>query len=236
MRIGHYILLFTTLRIITGCTPPQNQGNQTSDTDTIVSGKVKPTPPPLCDGFDFPVGNADGKGAYTDLASGKTYDSWYVAVETGDDFELGIHTGEDWNGTGGGNTDMGQPVYAIGTGIVRSAQAYPAPLGKVVMLEHQYLEADTICTLFSVYAHLDSLIVHKGDSINRRAQVGTIGNGGGDLLSAHLHLEIRKASLKDTPVLFWPSLMGKDKEWVMANYERPSTFIQSNRTLPSKPR
>lgn len=185
----------------------------------------------LTDGFDFPVGNADGKGKYTSLTDHKEYNSWYVTVKTGDSFKLGIHTGEDWNGSGGGNTDFGQPVYSIGSGIVLSAQSYEAPLGKVVVIKHCFSDNHKDSKVFSVYAHLNEITVKAGDTLGRRQQIGTIGTGGGDMFSAHLHLEIRKAALENYPVLFWPTLAGKDKKWVLENYEAPSDFINKRRKL-----
>ncbi|HEY0434675.1 MAG TPA: hypothetical protein VGC95_12445, partial [Chitinophagaceae bacterium] len=73
---------------------------------------------PPADGFDFAVGNADGNGAYTDKSTGKRYNGWYIATHFAEVYSLGIHTGEDWNGIGGGNTDLGQEVYAVGNGRV----------------------------------------------------------------------------------------------------------------------
>src|SRR5262245_55390426 len=59
------------------------------------------------DGFDFPVGDRDGAGTY-EGSDGRTHRGWYVATKFGEDYALGIHPGEDWNGRGGGNTDLGQ--------------------------------------------------------------------------------------------------------------------------------
>ena len=69
-------------------------------------------PYPVADGFSFPVGDGEGGGTYTDPA-GRRHDGWYVATHLGDVYPLGIHTGEDWNGRGGGDTDIGQPVMAV---------------------------------------------------------------------------------------------------------------------------
>lgn len=211
--------------------PPDGIGTPKEDLEADLDKKEAV----LTDGFDFPVGNENGKGKYTSLVDGKEYGSWYIAVKTGEENEFGIHTGEDWNGSGGGNTDLGQPIFSIGRGTVRNAQAYPAPLGKVIQVEHNYLENDSIKKVFAIYAHLKEIYVAAGDTVERREKIGTIGNGGGEVLSAHLHLEIRKQSLMDFPVLFWPSLEGKDISWVLENYEQPSKFINSKRKLATLP-
>ena len=61
---------------------------------------------PLADGFDFPVGKPDGKGYYK---------------SRGLRLATPRHLGEDWNGNGGGNSDLGDPVYSIGLGLVTYA-------------------------------------------------------------------------------------------------------------------
>src|ERR1051325_6222664 len=43
------------------------------------------------DGFDFAVGDRDGKGAYQDLASGKRYSGWNVATRFDNNNSYGIH-------------------------------------------------------------------------------------------------------------------------------------------------
>src|SRR5215203_472253 len=53
-------------------------------------------------GFDFPFGDGEGGGSYTDPATGRRYDGWYVATHFAERYSLGLHTGEDWNGAGGG--------------------------------------------------------------------------------------------------------------------------------------
>jgi hypothetical protein len=73
------------------------------------------------DGFDFAVGDRDGKGAYQDIATGQRYSGWYVATHFTDIYSYGIHTGEDWTGNGPPASDLGQDVHAIANGRVAFA-------------------------------------------------------------------------------------------------------------------
>src|SRR5262245_26341739 len=52
---------------------------------------------PPADGFDFAVGDRDGKGPYFEKTSGQRYAGWYVATHFADNYNYGIHTGEDWS-------------------------------------------------------------------------------------------------------------------------------------------
>src|SRR5687767_13264625 len=107
----------------------------------------------LCDGFSFPFGDCKGGGNYASPA-GKKYNGWYIATHTAEVYSLGIHTGEDWNGKGGGNTDLGQPFYAAASGTVLAAADYGSPWGNVVLIEHYYLENGKVRSVLSLYAHL----------------------------------------------------------------------------------
>lgn len=186
--------------------------------------------PLLADGFDFPIGNKDGKGSYTS-PEGKTYYGWYIATHTAEEYSLGIHTGEDWNGNGGSNTDLGQPVYATAKGVVIAAGDYGYPWGNVVLVKHYFLENGALQMVFSLYGHLDEFFLKKGDLVERRQKLGTIGTGG-DAYPAHLHFEIRKSSMADYAADYWPSSNGKDVAWVLKNYEKPSDFIKKYRAIP----
>jgi hypothetical protein len=116
----------------------------------------------LSDGFDFPFGDKDGKGGYTDLATGKKYSGWYIATKAAQNYYLGIHTGEDWNGNGGGDSDFGQPVYSTAGGMVLFADTCPSPWGNCILIQHVYLENGILKTVFSQYSHLKELKIEKG--------------------------------------------------------------------------
>jgi murein DD-endopeptidase MepM/ murein hydrolase activator NlpD len=183
----------------------------------------------LADGFDYPVGDPDGKGPYTAVVDKKVYDSWRISCNFAEEYSLGIHPGIDLNGTGGGNTDLGQPVLSIARGKVVEAADFGPPWGNVVVIRHTYLENGSIACCYSLYAHLNELKVKKGMSIGRRAPVGTIGTGGS--YSAHLHLEIRKQNMSNFSATYWPSSHGKNAQWIRDHYEDPAQFIAARRQL-----
>ncbi|MEW6469057.1 MAG: peptidoglycan DD-metalloendopeptidase family protein [Bacteroidota bacterium] len=190
----------------------------------------------LCDGFDYPVGDKDAKGSYTSLQNGKTYTGWFKATKTGEEYFLGIHTGEDWNGSGGGNTDLGQTVYATASGLVLHAAECPSPWGNVILIEHRFIENGRPCTVYSQYAHLKEMHVKKGQVVKRRQKIGSIGQGNHKEYPAHLHFEIRKENAKDLDVDYWPSSHNQSVEWVMQHYYDCSEFIKAHRqlTVPAK--
>jgi murein DD-endopeptidase MepM/ murein hydrolase activator NlpD len=184
----------------------------------------------LADGFDFPFGDGNGGGDYRDVQSGKKYSGWYVATSTGELYDLGIHTGEDWNGKGGGNTDFGQPVYATAKGTVKEAKDFGAPWGNVVYIEHSFQENGNIKKVFSLYAHLNEIKTEKGKTVARGEKIGTVGDGHKSFPS-HLHFEIRKPEMESYAVTYWPSSENKSVQWVKEHYYSPSNFISARRKL-----
>lgn len=125
----------------------------------------------VSDGFDFPVGPPNAKGYYNAQKFGKN-----------------DHLGDDWNGTGGGNTDLGDPIFSVANGYVSSAVSHGFGWGNVIRVIHYLKEEDIFVE--SLYAHCDTMLVKTGDWIKRGEQLGTIGNANGTYW-AHLHLEIR---------------------------------------------
>ena len=129
----------------------------------------------LADGFDFPVGKPDAVNYYK--ARG---------------YHPKGHHGEDWNGKGGGNTDLGDPVYACGDGIVVQSRDVRVGWGNVVIIRHAYREKDgTVKFIDSLYGHLNARYVTLHQRVKRGQKIGTIGTNRGMYL-AHLHFEIRK--------------------------------------------
>lgn len=131
----------------------------------------------LADGFDFPVGkpNADG---------------YYKA--RGLRLRAPQHFGEDWNGRAGGDSDLGDPVYAVADGVVTFAYNVRTGWGNVVMTRHAYRDPANGQVKFcdTLNGHLDRILVKTGQAIKRGQQIGTIGSNFG-MYPAHLHFELR---------------------------------------------
>lgn len=161
---------------------------------------------PLADGFENPVGR-DGKEYYR--ARG---------------FRQNGHLGDDWNGVGGGDTDLGAPVYATAHGIVVFAQDYRMGWGNVVIIRHAYWEGGSVQYVDSLYGHLHQIMVHEGQQVRRGHQVGTIGNNRG-MYDAHLHFEMRR----NIQIGMHRSSFARD----FSNYWDPTAFIAARPKLPS---
>jgi murein DD-endopeptidase MepM/ murein hydrolase activator NlpD len=161
----------------------------------------------LADGFDFPVGKPDARGYYK--ARGVRAHG---------------HLGEDWDGVGGGDTDLGDPVYVIGDGVVVFARDCHQGWGNVIIVRHAYREGGSVRNVDSLYGHLNKILVHRGQTVKRGQQIAEIGNAHG-LYDAHLHLEVRKNLTIG---------MSRDKfAQDFTNYYDPSDFIALHRHLQS---
>lgn len=165
---------------------------------------------PVADGFDFPVGKPNGDGFYR---------------SRGLRFKSPRHLGEDWNGNGGGDSDLGAPTYSVAHGLVTYAADAKGAWGKVVIVRHAFREptlGKMLCCQ-TLYSHLDRIDVKLGQIVKRGDQVGTIGTGNGRY-PAHLHFELHfnidvncgQQGIPKTP----------------RNYGDPTNFISRYRRLP----
>ena len=154
----------------------------------------------LTDGFDYPVGKPDAK-------------KYYNAQEFGEN----MHLGDDWNGVGGGNTDLGDPIYSIANGYVSFSKNVYGGWGNVIRIVHFITEDKRV---ESLYAHCDEVFVKEGEYIKRGQKIGTIGNNDGAYL-AHLHLELR--SKVGMP-------LGGGYSSDTEGYLDPTKFIEENRS------
>jgi murein DD-endopeptidase MepM/ murein hydrolase activator NlpD len=154
-----------------------------------------------CGPFDFPVGPPDASGYYD-----------------AQPFGTNDHLGNDWNGNGGGDSDLGDPVHAIAAGVVSVASDHGGGWGNVVRVVHACGEAPGQ-EIESLYAHLDTIAVRAGQHVGRGQPLGTIGTAGGQY-RAHLHLELRMR----------PGMpLGGGYSTDTAGYLDPSAFILRHR-------
>ncbi|MCD7798925.1 MAG: M23 family metallopeptidase [Akkermansiaceae bacterium] len=169
---------------------------------------------PLADGFDYPVGKPDAAGYYK---------------SRGLRLKKPRHLGEDWNGIKGGNSDLGDPVYTIGHGLVTYAADARGAWGKVVIVRHAFRDPGTkkILCCQTLYAHLDEIKVKTGQLVRRGDMVGTIGTNRG-MYPAHLHAELHYNIYVNT------GHQGVEKNRI--NYGQLEGFIKRFRRLPAETR
>lgn len=161
---------------------------------------------PLADGFDFPVGKPNAEGYY------KYRGFWPNG-----------HLGEDWNGKGGGDSDLGDPIYSMGSGVVVLSEDIKVGWGNCIIVRHAYRDATgKIDMVDSLYAHLLERKVKVGEVVERGQLVGTMGGNNG-MYAVHLHFEIRK----NLQIGMNRSQFARD----YSNYHSPTTFINANRQL-----
>lgn len=132
---------------------------------------------PLAVRFDFPMGSEHGALTYN-----------------ANPFRVSRHLGDDLNGIGGQNSDLGDGVYAAGAGRVVFAKEAGPGWGKMVILAHRVPEetnGGSWKVWQTVYAHLDQIEVRLGELVVRGQPLGTVGTADG-LYLAHLHFEVRE--------------------------------------------
>lgn len=132
---------------------------------------------PLAVRFDAPMGSEHGALTYN-----------------AQPFRVTRHLGDDLNGIGGQNSDLGDPVYAAGAGKVVYAGVPGEGWGKMVIIAHRVPESadGSKAKIFqTVYAHLEEIRVRTDQIVRRGEKIGTVGTADGTYL-AHLHFEVRE--------------------------------------------
>lgn len=186
--------------------PTWRQGDWEADSvPPIEAGILQRLQP--CDGFDYPVGPPNAKDYY------KFRGFLPEGLE---------HLGEDWNGTGGGNTDFGDYVYAAADGIVFHSKNHRGGWGQVIRMIHNYGTKEKPRYIESFFAHVNSSWVRPGREMRRGQIIGTIGDAGGKY-HAHLHFEMRKRPGKDLRCGYDGDTLG---------FVDPTLFIKGHRPLP----
>jgi murein DD-endopeptidase MepM/ murein hydrolase activator NlpD len=110
-------------------------------------------------------------------------------------FRTKSHLGDDLNGIGGWNSDLGDSVYASGDGKVVYTGAPSEGWGKMILVAHRVPDPEApqgFRVYFTVYAHLQSVQVRYGDIVACGSRIATVGTADGKYL-AHLHFEVRES-------------------------------------------
>ncbi|MBE7495130.1 MAG: M23 family metallopeptidase [Verrucomicrobiaceae bacterium] len=129
---------------------------------------------PLATRFDMPLGSQHGALTYNARP-----------------FRISRHLGDDLNGIGGENSDLGDPVFAAGTGRVVYTGMPGSGWGKMIIVAHRQPAGDEAGPVAqTMYAHLDQMLVKEGQIVQRGEKIGTVGTAEGAYF-AHLHFEVR---------------------------------------------
>jgi Peptidase family M23 len=140
-------------------------------------------------------------------------------------FRITRHLGDDLNGIGGENSDLGDPVFAAGAGKVVYSGVPGPGWGNMIILAHRVPEADQpggFAIYQTLYAHLENILVQPDQVVQRGDQIGTVGTANGQYL-AHLHFEVRIGPYVN------PSVGYAD---VPLNRISPEKFINEHRGAP----
>ena len=160
---------------------------------------------PTATRFDFPLGSENGAMSYNAQR-----------------FTENRHLGDDLNGIGGENSDLGDPIYVVADGRVLLARAAGPGWGNVVIVLHAYIENGERKYVQSYYGHVESMLVHVGDDVRRGQQIATVGTANGRYF-AHLHFEMREFI---TPFI-GPGYREDTRGWL-----NPTAFIEQHRGAP----
>ncbi|WP_099290845.1 M23 family metallopeptidase [Butyricimonas sp. Marseille-P3923] len=107
-----------------------------------------------------------------------------------------FHAGMDFTGA------IGTPIYATGNGLVVESQ-FDKGYGRHVIIDHGF-------SYQTMYAHMEKIVVKKGQTVKRGDVIGYLGNTG---LSTgpHLHYEVRKNEKPVDPINFYFNDLSPDE-------------------------
>lgn len=162
---------------------------------------------PLAERWDMPMGSELGALTYN-----------------AQPFLTTRHLGDDLNGIGGYNSDLGDNVYASAMGRVVYVGVPSPGWGNVIILAHRVRDPKTgaLEVYQSMYAHLHESRVTLDQIVQRGDVIGTVGTADGKYL-AHLHFEIRRGPYVN------PSMGYADAP---LNRVSPERFIMDHRGAP----
>lgn len=135
----------------------------------------------------------------------------------GDKTSYGFHEGNDINMNGGGDIELGSPIYAMMDGEVTSVHDHTTNFGKHL----HYLIKGDFGERYVHEAHCQSISVKVGDKIKEGQEIAKLGNTG--TTYAHLHHAIKKKPTGIDSVATTQTQLNDGWEDPMAFYERWKT-------------
>lgn len=128
----------------------------------------------------------------------------------------GFHEAVDLNLNGGGNIDLGQPLFAVADGEITSIHIHTTSptFGKHLHLKFNIDGKD----YWAHYAHCDEIFVAEGQKVKKGDKIATCGNSG--TTYAHLHFAIKN---QPTGVDGLAKTQEDLKKW-----ENPIAFIEKH--------
>jgi hypothetical protein len=108
-------------------------------------------------------------------------------------FRITRHLGDDLNGIGGYNSDLGDAVWSAADGLVVFCGEAGVGWGKMVIVACKSTPPGEPepSVMQAVYAHLADIAVLPGQRVKRGERIGSVGTAEGKYL-AHLHFELRR--------------------------------------------
>lgn len=105
----------------------------------------------------------------------------------GQKVDYGYHEAADLNLNGGGNIDLGQPLFAVADGEITSVHTHT---GSPTFGKHLHLKFNADGKdYWAHYAHCDTILVTEGTRVKKGDKIATCGNSGTTF--AHLHFAIK---------------------------------------------
>lgn len=86
-------------------------------------------------------------------------------------------------------------VFYAGNDFSTLFGSYTNYYGNLVVIQHPFLSPDGL-TVFTLYGHMEHVIVGAGQTVRQGEQIGTVGSSG-IALGPHLHFEVRLGSAYD---------------------------------------
>lgn len=166
--------------------------------------------------FDQPIGTQDDRDAAKAWAGGWFDATGFAAYYTATG-KPAYHTGADLNLPN--FADSAKPVLASAGGEVVAVGHWKGWNGVMVVIRHDI-------GVWTRYAHLGSVAVHRGQIVQRGDQIGTIGDYPPEgKPNDHLHFDVSRKDLGATPG-DWP---GMDIERLKRDYIDPKEWINTHR-------